>query len=81
MLRGWLVRLPNARPSQTRKIRYLPSNGVEVEAFNGKSSECKVKTVDSTKLENKAIIKIPEKLCQELDIDKGELVRVKPVLN
>jgi predicted regulator of Ras-like GTPase activity (Roadblock/LC7/MglB family) len=54
---------------------------VEVEAFNGKSSECKVKTVDSTKLENKAIIKIPEKLCQELDIDKGELVRVKPVLN
>jgi predicted regulator of Ras-like GTPase activity (Roadblock/LC7/MglB family) len=53
---------------------------VEVEAFNGKSSECKVKTVDNAKLENKAIIKIPEKLCQELDIDKGELVRVKPVL-
>jgi predicted regulator of Ras-like GTPase activity (Roadblock/LC7/MglB family) len=52
---------------------------VEVESFNGKTSQCKVKTLDDSKLENKAVIRIPEKLCQTLDIKKGELVRVKPV--
>lgn len=54
---------------------------VQVESFNGKASECKVKTLDGSKLENKAIIRIPEKLCQTLDIKKGELVRVKPVIS
>ncbi len=54
---------------------------VQVESFNGKTSECKVKTLDDSKLENKAIIRIPEKLCQTLDIKKGELVRVKPVIS
>ena len=54
---------------------------VEVESFNGKTSQCKVKTVDDSKLENKAVIRIPEKLCETLDIKKGELVRVKPVVN
>lgn len=53
---------------------------VEVESFNGKTSQCKVKTIGDSKLENKAIIRIPEKLCQTLDIKKGELVRVKPVI-
>lgn len=54
---------------------------VEIESFNGKTSQCKVKTIDDSKLENKAVIRIPEKLCQTLDIKKGELVRVKPVIN
>ncbi len=54
---------------------------VEVESFNGKNSQCKVKTLDDSKLENKAVIRIPEKLCQILDIKKGELVRVTPVVN
>jgi hypothetical protein len=54
---------------------------VEVESFNGKTSQCKVKTVDDSKLENKAVIRIPEKLCETLDIRKGELVRVKPVIS
>lgn len=52
---------------------------VEIESFNGKASQCKVKALDDSKLENKAVIRIPEKLCQTLDIKKGELVRVKPV--
>lgn len=54
---------------------------VEVESFNGKTSQCKVKALDDSKLENKAVIRIPEKLCQTLDIKKGELVRVKPVIS
>ncbi len=53
---------------------------VEIESFNGKTSQCKVKTLNNSKLENKAVIRIPEKLCQTLDIKKGELVRVKPVV-
>lgn len=54
---------------------------VAVEAFNGQSTECKVKALDESKLENKATIRIPEKICEKLDIKKGELVRVKPVIN
>ncbi|UCE96477.1 MAG: hypothetical protein JSV51_02430 [Candidatus Bathyarchaeota archaeon] len=53
---------------------------VEIESFDGKTSQCKVKTLDHSKLENKAIIRIPEKLCQTLNIEKGELVRVKPII-
>ncbi len=53
---------------------------VEVEAFNGQSRECKVKALSESKLGNKATIRIPEKICQNLDIKKGELVRVRPVI-
>lgn len=53
---------------------------VEIEAFNGEAKQCKVKTVDESKLENKAVIRIPEKVCRTLDIKRGELVRVKPVV-
>jgi len=53
---------------------------VLVEAFNGQSSEWKVKGLDESKLGNKAIIRIPMKICQNLDIKKGELVRVKPAI-
>lgn len=55
-------------------------NLVEIEAFNGEARQCKVKAVDESKLENKAVIRIPDKICQTLDIKKGELVRVKPVV-
>lgn len=55
-------------------------NLVEIEAFNGQTRQCKVKTLDGSKLENKAVIRIPEKVCQTLDIKKGELVRVKPAI-
>ncbi|UCH32226.1 MAG: hypothetical protein JSV05_02220 [Candidatus Bathyarchaeota archaeon] len=54
---------------------------VEIESFNGQTTQCKVKKLDGSKLENKAIIRIPEKLCQTLEIRKGELVRVKPAIS
>ena len=56
-------------------------NHVEVEAFNGQAKQCRVKALGESKLENSAIIRIPEKICQTLDIKKGELVRVKPVIS
>ncbi len=54
---------------------------VEIESFNGKNIQCKVKAVDDSKLDNKAVIRIPEKVCETLDIRKGELVRVKPAVS
>jgi predicted regulator of Ras-like GTPase activity (Roadblock/LC7/MglB family) len=54
---------------------------VVIEAFNGQSTESKVKALDESKLGNKATIRIPEKLCESLDVKRGELVRVKPVVN
>jgi predicted regulator of Ras-like GTPase activity (Roadblock/LC7/MglB family) len=54
---------------------------VEIESFHGKTSQCKFKSVDNSKLDNKAIIRIPDKLCQALDVRKGELVKVKPLVS
>ena len=51
---------------------------VEVETFNGRSSQFKVKTLDDSKIEGR-IIRIPEKGCHTLKVEKGELVRVKPI--
>ena len=53
-------------------------NSVEIETFEGKTVQCKVKPLKDSKLMGKGIIMIPEKLCKLLDIKKGELVRVKP---
>jgi predicted regulator of Ras-like GTPase activity (Roadblock/LC7/MglB family) len=51
-----------------------------VETFGGKSVRCKLKPLKNAKLEGKGIIQIPEKIQQTLDTRKGELVRVKPVI-
>ena len=48
--------------------------------IRGELERVKFKTLDNSKLENKAVIRIPEKVCQILDIKKGELVRVKPII-
>jgi hypothetical protein len=51
-----------------------------VESFAGKSLRCKVKILKDSKLEGKGIIQIPEKLQTELEVKKGQLVKVKPVI-
>jgi hypothetical protein len=51
---------------------------VEIEAFGGKSAQCKVKEISDQKLKGKGIIRIPEKVCNKLEVKKGELVKVKP---
>jgi hypothetical protein len=55
-------------------------NEVEIASFNGNSTVCKVKPIKDSKMEGKGIIRIPERACQDLDVKKGELVKVKPLL-
>jgi len=52
-----------------------------VETFGGKLVRCKLKPLKNAKLEGKGIVQIPEKIQQALEITKGELVRVKPVID
>jgi len=52
---------------------------VEIEAFGGKATQCKVKELSDPKLEGKGIVRIPEKICKVLEVKKGQLVRVKPL--
>lgn len=55
-------------------------NEVEVESFSGKNLRCRVKVITDSKLEGRGLIRIPEKACQSLEVRRGELVRVKPVI-
>ena len=52
----------------------------DVETFSGKSVRCKIKPIKDAKLEGQGKVQIPGKLQLVLDIKKGELVRVKPVV-
>jgi len=54
-------------------------NKVEIEAFSGKTAQCKVKAINDSKMEGKGLIRIPKKTCQTLEVKTGELVRVKPI--
>jgi len=54
---------------------------VDIEAFNGKTTRCKFKPVKDYKYEGKGIIRMPEKIQVTLDVRKGELVKVKPVID
>ncbi len=44
-------------------------------------AECKVKTISDSKLEGRGLIRIPDKTCDMLEVKKGELVRVKPIID
>lgn len=56
-------------------------NMVEIETFDGKTTTCKVKPIKNSKYEGKGIIQMPEKIQLTLEIGRGELVRVKPVID
>jgi predicted regulator of Ras-like GTPase activity (Roadblock/LC7/MglB family) len=51
---------------------------VEIEAFGGEATQCKVREINDSKLKGKGMIRIPEKVCKTLEVKKGELVKVKP---
>jgi hypothetical protein len=53
---------------------------VEIVTFEGKTTRCKVNPIRDSKHYGGGIIRIPEKLQRMLEIKKGELVRVKPVV-
>ncbi|MCK4669211.1 hypothetical protein KAT21_03730, partial [Candidatus Bathyarchaeota archaeon] len=54
---------------------------VEVETFDGKTSRCKVKPIKDSKYAGKGIIRMPGKIQLNLEIEKGELIRVKPAVD
>lgn len=53
---------------------------VFIETFGGKTIQCKVKPIKDSKFEGKGVILMPEKMQSALEIKKGELVKVKPVI-
>ena len=55
-------------------------NQVQIETFGGNAAVCKVKEINDQNLKGKNMIRIPEKLCKSLEINRGDLVKVKPVL-
>ena len=57
-----------------------PINYVRIETLGGNSTLCKVKEINDQKLKGKNMIRIPEKICNTLEIEKGDWVKVKPLL-
>jgi len=55
-------------------------NYVRIETLGGNSTLCKVKEINDQKLKGKNMIRIPEKICNTLEIQKGDLVKVIPLL-
>jgi predicted regulator of Ras-like GTPase activity (Roadblock/LC7/MglB family) len=55
-------------------------NQVQIETFGGNAAVCKVKEINDQNLKGKNMIRIPEKLCKSLEINRGDLVKVKPLL-
>ena len=53
---------------------------VEIATFGGKSSRRKVKPIKEAKFEGKGMIQMHEKAQSLLEVKKGELVQVKPVI-
>ena len=53
-------------------------NQVQIETFGGNAAVCKVKEISDQNLKGKNMIRIPEKVCKSLEINKGDLVKVKP---
>jgi predicted regulator of Ras-like GTPase activity (Roadblock/LC7/MglB family) len=86
MFSGFLVRLDTVQIDSdilnrwSSKLDLKKISEVDVVTFDGKIARCKVKVIRDKKLEARGIIRIPEKLCDKLELKKGELVKVKPVL-
>lgn len=55
-------------------------NHVRIETFSGNSTICKVKESNDQNLKGKNRIRIPEKICDTLEIKKGDVVKVKPLI-
>ncbi|UCE28704.1 MAG: hypothetical protein JSV85_05350 [Candidatus Bathyarchaeota archaeon] len=52
---------------------------IEVETFGGETTQCKVKEINDPNLRRKGIIRMPERVCKTLEVNKGEPVKIKPV--
>ncbi len=75
------VRIDNDTISQwTELYEDTKIEEATIETFGGKRVRCKVKPIKDSKFEGKGIVQVPEKIQEALEIRKGELVRVKPVI-
>ena len=69
----------SSKITEEQKIQEIIEH-VRIETFAGNSKLCKVKEISDQKLTGKSTIRIPEKVCNALEIKKGDIVKVKPVL-
>jgi len=53
---------------------------IEIETSNGKIARCKVKPISEHDFKGKGLIRIPEKIYRRLEVEKGEPVKVKPII-
>ncbi|MCW3993042.1 MAG: hypothetical protein NWE85_00535 [Candidatus Bathyarchaeota archaeon] len=75
------VRIDSEMLSQWKELSdSIKIEQVEVETFDGKTTRCKVKPIKDSKYEGKGIVRMPEKMQLNLEVRKGELVRVKPLV-
>lgn len=54
---------------------------VELETLNGKTMRCKFKIIKDSKQEGKGTIQLPPKIQRTINISKGELITLKPVID
>jgi len=81
LVRGDTVEIdPQVLEQWSENYDDIEIRNVEIETFNGNTTQCKVKPIKDSKLEGKGLIRIPEKVCQALDLRKGELVKVSPMI-
>jgi len=69
ILKEWSKNLGNVRIDE-----------IEVETSNGKNARCKVKAISEREFVGKGLIRIPEKLSRTLELEKGEQLKVKPII-
>jgi len=69
ILKEWSKNLNNAHIDE-----------IEIETSNGKIATCKVKAISEREFKEKSLIRIPEKIYRTLGVEKGELVKVKPIV-
>lgn len=53
---------------------------IEIETSNGKIAGCRVKAISEPEFKGKGLIRIPEKIYRTLEVERGEQVKVKPVI-
>lgn len=58
-----------------RKIKYAI-----IETLDGKTARCKIKPIKDSKYSGKGVVQVPEKMQLALQIGKGALVKVKPII-
>jgi predicted regulator of Ras-like GTPase activity (Roadblock/LC7/MglB family) len=85
-IQGLLVKADTVRVDEETLLQwqelydYRRIEEVEIETFRGQSTRCKIKPIKDSRQERKGIVQMPNRIQQLLDTKKGELVKVKPVV-